>query len=1111
MREDSAALLRSAGLWRALLHRSRSDWPVVVAAGALLLCATVLLAAGAVYGDVVALGGVRQAILDAPPADRAVVVTSTATSADVGAFDDIVTRQAIEVLGAGGGEVGFVIRSGAFEPTAATDDSAGLTRLASYRAIEDHAEIVDGRWPTPGRDPFEAVLSEGASVALGAAVGDELSIASRDGAAPVEIEIVGVWRPDRTDPYWIADILELDGVEERGPFVTSGPIVIDREDLVRRIALRELELEWRVIPAVEGFRVDRLAELRADIETLDERLRDARLPGRSLRVTSALPGILSDLERATLVSRSGVMLLTIQFAILAAYAIILVAGMLIERRRIEAALLRSRGASTLHLTAMAFGEAVMLAIPAAIIGPWAAVGVVQLLGATGPLASTGIAATASVDPGVMVVAGVAAAACVLALTVPSLFSGGNPAGVRAQISRQMGRTLAQRLGIDIVLVILAGIGLWQLRLYGSPLTANARGALGFDPLLVAAPGVGLLAGGIVATRLVPRIAEVAERVLSRRRGLVAAIGARQVARRPLRYTRSALLLMLAAALGTFAASDSATWTQSQQDQATYQAAADARVVLSDYSDLPTWAVGPALRSIEGVTAAAPISRSPIAVGRAVREGQLLALDPASAPGLVNYHTIEDAARLPAILATLGDERPATQTVEISPDPRRLAIVIDAAIEPDVEANPEAIIPPDFQGIETAVILEDGDGRLHRVAGSSGVLVGTGQRLEVPLTEAVDGVEVAFPPPVRLQAVIITLFAPPDVIALGTVDIVAVEASEDAAGSSWFPVPWRPNAPGWNWESFRGGDDRRFAPPPGSPNRILLGYEPGNAEPLFGGGGSAVFRSATLPADAERLPAVVSDEFLEQSGARVGEALAVTASGQRLTLHILASTPTFPSLDPAQPFVIVDATTLERARQAVTGQLVPTREWWLGLDSAASPETVEATLRGAPIAAAEVVGRESLTRSLSADPISLGIIGALGLGALAALAFASIGFIVSATVSTSERITEFAILRALGLSVRELSAWVSLEHAFLLLFGMIAGSALGLFLAWLVLPFATLTSSGAAAVPPPEVVIPWTAMAPLYLVAALLFVATVVLVTRQVGRAGISTVLRSGEE
>ena len=66
----------------------------------------------------------------------------------------------------------------------------------------------------------------------------------------------------------------------------------------------------------------------------------------------------------------------------------------------------------------------------------------------------------------------------------------------------------------------------------------------------------------------------------------------------------------------------------------------------------------------------------------------------------------------------------------------------------------------------------------------------------------------------------------------------------------------------------------------------------------------------------------------------------------------------------------------------------------------------------------------------------GTLRALGLGALAALAFASIGFIVSATVTTSERITEFAILRALGLSARELSAWVSLENAFLPVFGLV---------------------------------------------------------------------------
>jgi hypothetical protein len=1114
MREDSGGLLRSAGLWRALLYRSRSDWPVVLAAGSLLLCATVLLAAGAVYGDVVALGGMRRAIVEAPPQDRVIVIGSTSAPADANTLDETVTAHATEVLGASGGEVGLVMRTGGFVQAGLDpDDPGGLTRLASYRAIERHATLVDGRWPAPGAEPFEAVVSEGAAEALDAAPGRTLDLVSRDDpSVTTSVRIVGVWRAERGDPYWVADVLELEGVETRGPFTTSGPIVVAHEDLVRRLSVRELDLEWRAFPDVEGLRVDALEHLRADIETLDERLRDARLPGRSLRVTSSLPGILAQLDRATLVSRSGVMLLTIQFAVLAAYTIVLVAGMLIERRRTEAALLRSRGASTLHLTAMAFGEALMLAIPAAIVAPWIAVGAVQLLGSVGPLAEAGIVATATVDGGVMSVAGLAAAACVLALTLPSLGSGGDPAGVRARLSRQVGRTFAQRIGIDIVFVVLAAIGLWQLRLYGSPLTENARGVLGFDPLLVAAPGIGLLAGGIVATRLVPRLAEIFEHLLARRRGLVSAIGSRQVARRPLRYTRSALLLMLAAALGTFAASDAATWERSQEDQATYRVAADARVTFSSYDSLPAWAVGPALRSLEGVREARPIVRGPVDVGRAVRGGQLLAIDPAITPTIVHYPTTEAGQRLPALIAGLAGERPTNASVPLEGTPRRLGVVMDTAIVADVEAFPDSAIPPDLEGIDVTVLLEDADGRLHRVAGLSGRLAVADQRIEIPLTTQVDGVEVTFPGPARLQGLELGFLLPRDVIGIGRVDVLRVESSESTSGDDWTDTGWQPNARGWTWAAIRSGDDRSYRPPSGSPGAIVFGYDfqNGEAEPIFGGGGSAVFRSAAFPTNPSLLPAVVSDEFLAQSGASVGEELAVSVTGQRLTMRIAGRTPDFPSLDPSIPFAIVDATTLERARQAMTGQLLPTREWWLSVDAASAPN-VEEALRQAPFAADEVLGRMSLSRSLAGDPVSLGIIGALGLGAIAALAFAAIGFVVSAVVATSERITEFAILRALGLSVRDLSAWVSLENAFLLGFGILTGSALGILLAWLVLPFATLTESGEAAVPPAQIVVPWPALTPIYLAAIALFVVTVLLVTRQVRGAAISTVLRSGDE
>ncbi len=125
-------------------------------------------------------------------------------------------------------------------------------------------------------------------------------------------------------------------------------------------------------------------------------------------------------------------------------------------------------------------------------------------------------------------------------------------------------------------------------------------------------------------------------------------------------------------------------------------------------------------------------------------------------------------------------------------------------------------------------------------------------------------------------------------------------------------------------------------------------------------------------------------------------------------------------------------------------------------------------------------------------------------------FAGIGFLVSSTVSTSERIGEFALLRALGLSTGQLSLWLSIESVFLLVVGLAAGSVLGLVLAWLVLPFATLTQTGLAPVPAPVVVIPWEAIVPVYLAAVALFVVSLWLAQRQLPGIRISGVLRARE-
>ena len=147
----------------------------------------------------------------------------------------------------------------------------------------------------------------------------------------------------------------------------------------------------------------------------------------------------------------------------------------------------------------------------------------------------------------------------------------------AASTRAETRSLGTRLGLDLALLAVAGLGLWQLRHYGAPLTRSVQGSLGIDPLLVATPAIGFLAGAILALRVIPILAALIERATARGRGLVSSLGARQLSRRPLRYTRAALLLMLAMAMGVFAITYTWTWSASQRDQATFQVGADARV------------------------------------------------------------------------------------------------------------------------------------------------------------------------------------------------------------------------------------------------------------------------------------------------------------------------------------------------------------------------------------------------------------------------------------------------------------------------------------------------------------------------------------------------------
>ena len=1083
-----------------MLQRTRADWPVVLASWVLLASALSLLAAGTLYTDAVTLAGLHRELRDSSPADRAVVVRTKITPDRLPIADAAITPELDRVTAPVRGETARVLRSSPYADAAADPETVtNLVVFGSFEAIEGHAALLDGRWAAPGATPLEATLSEAAANVLGVRTGDRLSLAARlDAGRRVEVVITGTWRPDVSDPYWLGEALVLVGTDTSGRFTTRGPLVVAADDLTSGALAEALDAQWRAIPDIDGFRPDTLDVVGGALDGLGARINAALPQSNQASVATKLPTILDSVDRSVLVTQAGILLLLIQFGVLAGYAVVLVAALLLERRRTETALLRARGAGLGHLAALALAEALLAAAPAAIAAPWLAAALVAAVRLNPAMEGVGLEAPL---PGTatFVVAGVGGVVAALALTLPTLTSNLGIAGLRAAVGRQVGRTLPQRLGLDVALVLLAAIALIQLRLYGAPLTENARGTLGVDPLLVAAPAIGLLGGAVLAIRIVPRLAEILERVLSRGRGLVASLGGRQIARRPLRYTRSALLLILAAALGTFASAHAATWSRSQEDQAAYATGADVRMMPAEQAGgTPGWALGAALRSIPGVTAATPVVHAGVDLGAALRDGAVIAVDPAAMASVIRLRDDESRQATLDGLAALAAARQTLPGLAVPDGTRRLSVLISSAFMP-VEGFPE--VPAGHPGAVASVVVADGDGRVFRIASQPGALGVEHARVEIPL--ASEGVAGGATLPLRIVALELSLSfrGLGYTVVQGAVDLEALEASPETAGEAWTALGFGDVSTA-HWLRLQDGAASAYRPPEGFPNRLSL-------EGVFSVQQNG-FRLSFLPAETGPVAALAGPEFLERTGALVGDRVRASVFGVRLTLDLVGRVGAFPPQDPAKPFIVVDGVALDLARFDAGATLAETDEWWLSVEPGSEPAVV-AALRAPGIDADEVVDRESLLADLTGDPLALGVIGILGLGSIAALLFAAVGFLVSATVSTAERLGEFALLKALGLSPRQLQAWLSMESVTLLVIGLVAGTGLGLVLAWLALPFATLTASGEPPVPQAVVVVPLEALLPTVALTALLIVATWLLVRRQLPAARTSAVLRARDE
>jgi hypothetical protein len=522
-----------------------------------------------------------------------------------------------------------------------------------------------------------------------------------------------------------------------------------------------------------------------------------------------------------------------------------------------------------------------------------------------------------------------------------------------------------------------------------------------------------------------------------------------------------------------------------------------RLAPGSTATLPDWALGDAIRSVPGVTGATPVVKASVTLGAALRDGPLLGVD---GPALADVLRLPEGQGSEATLAavrSLADGRAATPGLALPAGTRRLSFVMGSDLRPG--GGTETVVPDGFEGLHAWAVVVDGDGRVSRLEAPAAVLNVDPVRAEIALVFGDAGG--ALRAPVHLLAIDLELaFATlADAVLDGSVSLHGLATSPDDAGDTWTETAVS-DLEGLAWTVVT----------PYSRTNVDI-ETPGvlpveSAWPLS----TTAWRASLVKVEPPTVAALANGAFLDRTGARPGDTLKASVFGLPVTFHLLGELDGFPSQVPSKPMLLVDGPSLDLARYAGDVSLAPTGEWWIGTRAGASA-AVAAVVTGPPIAAQVLADRATIERDLAGDPLGLGVIGILGLGSMAALVFAAIGFLVTTTVSTQERLGELALLKALGLAPRQLLAWLTLESAALLAVGLASGVGLGVLLAWLALPFATLTPTGEPPVPSPVVVVPADALVPVMGLAIVLVGATAVLVRRLVPAARTSAVLRARDE
>ncbi|MGW1773429.1 hypothetical protein [Streptomyces sp. NPDC002104] len=425
---------------------------------------------------------------------------------------------------------------------AAPDGVPPQLGLYHLRTGSEHVRLVEGHWPgAPGPAPGSPVpvaLSQSAAKTLGVRIGMVLETATGQDLTTEKAEVVGLYAAnDDGEDYWtdltclLRACLTMTTTQPPAAFWSTDALV-GAEALGRLPKWGETDSKdfWRIPVATGTLRADRLTATAKSVASYVSGPTAARLTQEThrqdLRFTSRLPEQFTLAEARRQAAAPLAMMGPAGVAGVAFVVFCLAAGLTGDRRESELRLLLARGGSRAGIVRRLLAENAVTVLPAAAIATALAV----LLLPTPRSQATLLAASA--------------ATLLALLAVP----------VRAFVllSPQRRPGPRRRLVAELLALAATAAAVFEVRSRGV-----APAGAGVDPLLIAAPLLLALCGGLLLARIQPALVGLLARAAGRGPGLIGFLGLARATRGTGGRARPSVLpliaMLLAVTTGGFGA------------------------------------------------------------------------------------------------------------------------------------------------------------------------------------------------------------------------------------------------------------------------------------------------------------------------------------------------------------------------------------------------------------------------------------------------------------------------------------------------------------------------------------------------------------------------------